>query len=329
MKSEAEMLRGLYSLADADQRLILERFFPELRENEDERIKKDILVVLEKAATKFFKEEGKMPVWYDGAILWLEKQGKREYALKSFKDEDVHKFMQYFEKQAKVYEIELPNRSYDIFGLAKDILTWLENQDEQEDIITNQADYVDLGLPSGTLWAKCNLGAKKESDFGLYYQWGDTQGYAGVDEHQFSWGDYKWDDKVDLTKYNDTDKKLVLDNEDDPVFVATNGMFKSPTKKQMQELIKHTDHKWTEIDGVKGMKFINKNDSTKYIFIPAAGYCSAGGYYSVGDWGYIWSVNRDGYYENYAWSMGFYAGNVHIPSNYRSCGFSVRGVMNK
>ena len=47
-----------------------------------------------------------------------------------------------------------------------------------EKINTNGFGYVDLGLPSGTLWATCNVGADKPSDFGLYFQWGDVQGYT-------------------------------------------------------------------------------------------------------------------------------------------------------
>ena len=63
-----------------------------------------------------------------GTISCLEKQGKKEYVLKSSKDEDVRKFMQYIEKQAKAYEFNLPNRSYDIYAFAKDLLVWLEKQ---------------------------------------------------------------------------------------------------------------------------------------------------------------------------------------------------------
>lgn len=76
--------------------------------------------------------------WCEMAALdmasWLEKQGKEEYALKSFRDKDVHKFMQYIENEAKAYEFNLPNRSYDIYAFAKDILYWLEKQGEQKPV---------------------------------------------------------------------------------------------------------------------------------------------------------------------------------------------------
>ena len=66
-------------------------------------------------------------------IASLEEQSKEEYRLKSSKDEDVRKFMQYIEKQAKAYEFNFPNRSYDIYAFAKDLLVWFEKQGEQEE----------------------------------------------------------------------------------------------------------------------------------------------------------------------------------------------------
>ena len=189
-------------------------------------------------------------------------------------------------------------------------------------------EHVDLGLPSGTLWTKCNLGAEKESEFGLYYQWGDTQGYSGVDEHQFNWSDYKLRMSGNLTKYSENDTKLILENEDDPIFVATKGKLKTPTKELLQELIDHTNHEWTTIDAVEGMKFINKKDDTKYIFIPAAGGCSNSSHIAVGSWGNVWSASRDESNVNYAWGMGFVADAVGVDyHNNRCIGYSVRGVV--
>ena len=60
------------------------------------------------------------------------RERKEAYALKSSKDEDVRKFMQYIEKEARAYDLNLPNRSYDIYAFAKDILIWLEKQGEKK-----------------------------------------------------------------------------------------------------------------------------------------------------------------------------------------------------
>ena len=187
-------------------------------------------------------------------------------------------------------------------------------------------EYVDLALPSGTLWAKCNLGAEKETDFGLFYQWGDTEGYDGDAGHGFNWNDYKYRTPLSPTKYNKTDNKLVLDNEDDPVFVATKCEQKMPTKEQFQELITYTNHEWTIIDGVNGTKFINKNDNTKYIFIPAAGSCYDGIRVMICSLGCVWSASHGESGSYNAWYMYFNADNVSMNDCSRCIGFTVRGV---
>lgn len=112
------------NLVSTDVSLIYS-MFPELKESEGEQIKKDIISYLrnEKIVKRYISD-----IEVDKWIAWLEKQGKEEYALKSFKDEDIRKFMQYIEKQAKAYEFNLPNRSYDIYAFTKDILYWLEKQ---------------------------------------------------------------------------------------------------------------------------------------------------------------------------------------------------------
>ena len=101
---------------------VLEKYVNNKSNKDDERLRKTTIAFL-----KDFAEQG-----YENAVEcidWLENQGKEEYGgLKSFKDEDVRKFMQYIEKQAKAYEFNLPNRSYDIYAFAKDLLVWLEKQ---------------------------------------------------------------------------------------------------------------------------------------------------------------------------------------------------------
>ena len=192
-------------------------------------------------------------------------------------------------------------------------------------------EYVDLGLPSGTLWAKCNLGAEKETDFGHFFQWGDTQDYSIVG-HQFNWVDYKWGTSWDkIAKYNVSDCKSILDNKDDPAFVATNDEQKMPTKEQLRELINCTNHEWTNIDGVRGMKFWKKGmeeptDGDYYIFIPAAGYCDDGRHYDIGSWGSVWSASRNGSNASHAWYMYFDANGVDMYCSSRCYGRSVRGV---
>ena len=123
-------MQSLYSGLHGATKEEAEYYFPELKESEDERMRREIIDFLRLPHHQF---AGKRD--HEKWIAWLEKQGEEEYALKSFRDKDVHKFMQYIEKQAKAYEFNLPNRSYDIYAFAKDILHWLEKQGKKDPCI--------------------------------------------------------------------------------------------------------------------------------------------------------------------------------------------------
>ena len=140
---------------DRHLKATLERIFPELKEIEDEKMRN--FIINELACLRATDEKGSDR--YEelaNAIAWLQNQGKKEYVLKSFKDEDVCKFMQYIEKQAKAYEFNLPNRSYDIYAFAKDLLVWLENQGEKALLQTNERAW--LYLVSDVLTWKDGIG---------------------------------------------------------------------------------------------------------------------------------------------------------------------------
>lgn len=162
-------------------------------------------------------------------------------------------------------------------------------------------EYVDLGLSSGTKWATMNVGASKPSDYGLYFQWGDTQGYTkdqigeGDGKKLFSpqWADYKWGVKPNFTKYTKLGDKLDL--EDDAAHVHMGGEWHMPTPEQIEELIDNTTTALTTSDGVSGMTFTSKKDELKSIFIPAAGDALDGKIEHNGSDGCIWScmLNRE------------------------------------
>ena len=201
----------------------------------------------------------------------------------------------------------------------------------------NGHDYVDLGLPSGTLWATCNVGASKPSDYGLYFQWGDTSGYTfdqvgnGEGQKKFDWADYKWRlsgdsfDNVAFTKYATEGAKLEL--EDDAAHVNMGGSWHMPTPKQIRELINETDNTRTTQDGVNGILFKSKTDPSKSIFIPAAGDAWDGSVHDRGDNGLVWSSMLSSSGVNYGQSLYFYSGSANLGVSNRSSGFSVRGVL--
>ena len=194
--------------------------------------------------------------------------------------------------------------------------------------------YVDLGLPSGTLWATCNVGASKPSDYGLYFQWGDTQGYTanqvgtGEGQKKFAsdWSDYKWGVSPNFTKY--TTLCLALELNDDAAHVNMGGDWHIPSPTQIRELIGNTTTAWTTLDGANGRLFTSKKDSSKSIFIPAAGGAWGGLVQLSGDYGSVWSSMLDTADVGSGQYLNFYSGDVNLGSGgYRCDGLSVRGVI--
>jgi hypothetical protein len=156
---------------------------------------------------------------------------------------------------------------------------------------TDDGTLVDLGLPSGLLWAKSNIGADVPSDLGLYFAWGETEGHADTSgTKKFSWDDYKFGTQNNLTKYNATDGLTTLQAEDDAVTQMYGEGYRMPTMEELEELYTNTRHKWITLpNGVSGRKFVSLKDPSKYIFIPASGYCFFGSRSSVGGSCYLWS----------------------------------------
>ena len=197
--------------------------------------------------------------------------------------------------------------------------------------------YVDLGLPSGTLWATMNIGATSPEDYGDYFAWGETEGYYSG-KTTFTSDNYKWykgSDKT-ITKYCDNsdygyngfaDNKTELDPEDDAAYVNWGSGWRMPSYAQMSELInsRYTTTEWTTVNGVNGRK-ITSNTNGNSIFLPAAGYC-----YDTspiaGSGGNYWSRTLVGLdYPDCAWRLYIASSLVSISGSVRSDGQSVRPV---
>ena len=158
-------------------------------------------------------------------------------------------------------------------------------------------EWVDLGLPSGTLWAAWNVGATKPEEYGLYFAWGETEGYSGVtDSKRFTWSDYKLcnGSNSTLTKYNNKTSYGTVDNlktlelVDDAAYVSDN-LCRMPTSGEYQELISSTTSAWTSVNGINGIQLTSTKEgyTDKSIFIPAAGYGTNGSLSNVGSNGYV------------------------------------------
>ena len=138
-------------------------------------------------------------------------------------------------------------------------------------MLPDDLEAVDLGLPSGVKWANMNLGASKPEDYGLYFAWGETVGYGPSDGHSFDKQTYKWWDVVDnkMIKYGKEYDKWKLDLEDDAAHVLWGGNWEMPTYSEMNELLKYTTHELTSQNSVYGYKFTSKKNG-KSIFLPTA-----------------------------------------------------------
>ena len=197
---------------------------------------------------------------------------------------------------------------------------------------TPSHDYVEIG---GIKWATMNVGTTSITDGGLYFQWGDTQGYSadqiGCEDGKkcfLYWGDYKYSeggaasDYGTMTKYNDEDNLTTLQPSDDAVTAAWGGNWRMPTKEEFQTLITATTSAWTydyEGSGVAGVVRTDKTDSSKVLFFPACG-CAYDGKVSDGD-AAVWSSSLEYIGGAYVFSQG------DIGTNDRWYGYPVRGVL--
>ena len=190
-------------------------------------------------------------------------------------------------------------------------------------------DYsVDLGLPSGTLWADRNVGADSPEAYGDYFAWGET-----APKSYYHWSTYKWcmgsyDDTMTKycpdSNYGTVDNKTVLDLEDDAAYVNMGPEWRMPTADEQSELRKECTWIWTTQNGTLGYKVTGPNG--KSIFLPAAGYRGGYSLYFAGYSGYYWSASLYESNPNYAWYLFFDYSYHSTYSSYRYFGHTVRAV---
>lgn len=203
----------------------------------------------------------------------------------------------------------------------------------------NGKDYVDLGLTSGTLWATMNVGATSETDYGSYFQWGDTVDKRDAD---CSWESYKYHDGSGYSKYNTgfnntggtIDNKITLDLEDDAARVNMRGDWKMPTSALMEELVEETtserikDYNGTNINGWRLTSKANGNS----IFIPISGHRENSSNYGQGKEGGVWSSSLYAGVPYKAWELFLPREEDSdkisvVDSDNRWYGYAVRGIL--
>ena len=193
--------------------------------------------------------------------------------------------------------------------------------------------YVDLDLPSGTLWATCNVGATSPEGYGSYFAWGET-----VPKDTYNWSTYTLCNgtSTTLTKYCNnsssgyngfTDTLTELEPEDDAAYVNWGSGWRMPSLAQFEELINssYTTTTWTTLNGVYGRKITSISNGNS-IFLPAAGYRYGSSLNYGGSLGYYWSRTLGTSSTSNAYDLYFVSSNVNTYYINRYYGESVRPV---
>lgn len=212
----------------------------------------------------------------------------------------------------------------------------IEVTGEKDSFITFPEGPIDLGLPSGTKWASCNLGSNIPTGEGGYYAWGETE-----IKNYYDWFTYKYCKNGDYNKamtkyisnkdyYNKKDGKGVLELSDDAAHVKLGGTWRIPESADIIELIQKCAVTSMKINGVNGYKFVSKDtmDQTNFIFIPCRGYKIEGDV--IGDNGFAYIASSTLYQGNYS-SEYFYYGDMDRYADincdgYRKNGFQIRPI---
>ena len=198
-------------------------------------------------------------------------------------------------------------------------IAFLTMAEAQENMIDGH-EYVDLGLPSGTLWATCNVGASKPEEYGDYFAWGETQ-----PKKDYSLATYKWYSENEYTKYGN-DGKTELDLEDDAANANWGGDWRMPSKEQLLELVRYCSWEKITFNGVNGWKGVGQNGNS--IFLPSAGYYSETYLRFEGSRTHYYSRMLSQDYEGYIYNISDISGNLWLMSGAgRVNGHCVRPVV--
>ena len=190
--------------------------------------------------------------------------------------------------------------------------------------------YVDLGLPSGTLWATTNIGAKNPWECGDYFAWGET-----TSKSEYDWSTYKYVNVASnkLTKYCNTsdkgnngytDSRTTLERIDDVAAANWGSDWCMSTLDQIKELKDKCTWTWTTNYDIEGYEVTGPNGNS--LFLPASGYRGGSELGGVGDSGYFWSCLLTESNPNDAVSLWFDSFDVDWDGISRCIGFTVRPV---
>ncbi len=200
-----------------------------------------------------------------------------------------------------------------IYSSSNDDNTYLSCPDD------NHPHMIDLGLPSGTKWACCNVGARIPEATGGYYAWGETK-----EKKKYSLNTYSFFDDTRRTIYDIGSS--ICGTQYDVAYMEWGDPWEMPSLEQIEELIDNCYTERTEINDFKGYQFIGSNGGS--IFLPAAGGYKGSDCENRGLYGYFWSGTLVPDQENYASHLNFYIyeDKANFRVSGREYGFPVRPV---
>ena len=193
--------------------------------------------------------------------------------------------------------------------MAKEKIKYLEDQ-----AYFNGHGYVDLGLPSGTKWATCNVGANSPEEYGYYYAWGETSTKSSYTENNSRTSEVNLGEIAGVPGY-------------DPARAAWGSGWRLPTAQELQELVDRCVWERTSLDGMAGYKVTGPNGNS--IFLPAAGFRYESSLRYVGEDGRYWSSTPYESNTRYAYGLRFDIGIYDVDWVLRYGGHSVRPVTDK
>ena len=153
-------------------------------------------------------------------------------------------------------------------GCGKEEPVIIDNSTVIGTITIGVRQFVDLGLPSGLLWADRNVGASSPAAYGDYFAWGETKPKKEYSEYTYKYGS----DEHNYTKYNSKDGKTTLDAADDAATANWGSSYRMPTKEEFEELYTCCTWTWvTSYNGIGAHGFLVIGANGNFIFLPAAG----------------------------------------------------------
>ena len=259
--------------------------------------------------------DGELSVITESDWITIDRVGEKSFTIKAKENE-------WYDSRTGKVIVSVTNL---IFGRIEQTISVVQEGKKIDDHAV-----VDLGLPSGILWATCNVGASSPEDCGHYYAWGETQ-----PKNSYDWSTYKWcnGSESTLTKYNTNsfygnyiDYKTVLDLYDDAAYVNWGDSWHTPTKEEWGELFNENYCTWDVVTQYNNYCcIVTSKRNGNYLILPLAGSNGSSGLKNVGSYGMYWSSTLYDEKPNMAFCTYFFPLGINNASN-RSLGISIRPV---